>query len=209
MTSPVIDEVQAAATAVFCTYDGRHAEAIAGAVSDLLSNRRALAMVVTALQARAYWNRTPMRPIVERVLDALSRDPLTMTLRVRLAATCQAEPQIVAYVLQHLDELHPEALMEAVQHLSSRRGPSFLESFDEVTPSSRVIGSPGTIIEAELKGHPDPRLRRLALAALVAQSASGRGWTIALRQRLAEFQRDSSPLVASAATFTFPEEVPE
>lgn len=199
MSSPVIDEVQAAAPAVFCTYDDTHAAAIAGAVSDLLPNRRALKIVVAALEDRAGQSRSAMQPIVDQVLDALSHDPLTITLRVHLATAACSGAQVVAYLQQYLDDIHPEALMVAVQSLSEENSHGFMSGNSTIAEA----------VEAGLRDHPDARLRRVGLAALIAQSRSGRGWTAALRQRLTEYQRDSSSLVASAAAFTFPEDVPE
>ena len=38
MTSPIIDEVEAATAAVFSTYDGTHAAAIANCVGELLQS---------------------------------------------------------------------------------------------------------------------------------------------------------------------------
>ncbi len=57
-------------------------------------------------------------------------------------------------------------------------------------------------LEAALTADPDERLRRLALAALIAQAAPPRGWDEARRERLETFRQDPSPLVAAAAQFT-------
>jgi hypothetical protein len=54
--------------------------------------------------------------------------------------------------------------------------------------------------------HADERLRRLALAALVAlaESTQGAGWTPERLVRLRAFRQDPAPLVAAAAQFTLP-----
>ena len=59
-------------------------------------------------------------------------------------------------------------------------------------------------LERALSGSDDPRLRRLALAALVAQAKYPPGWTAARRARLEAYREDPAPLVAGAAQFTFP-----
>ena len=212
MTSPVVDEVHAAASAVFSTYDGTHASAIASSVGELLQNRRALTVVATAIQARATWNRRAMQPIVDKVLSVLNADPLTITLRVRLAATCLEESDLVQFLEEHVDELHAEALMEAVELLSVRNWGGSVEALPQnstAVPLLALSGINGQSIETRFRSHPDPRLRRLVLACLVAESKSGRGWTVGLRERLSTLQQDTSPLVADAAVFTFPNEIPE
>ena len=55
----------------------------------------------------------------------------------------------------------------------------------------------------------DARLRRLGLAAVVAQATQPAGWTTTLRTRLAQYQADPTPLVAAAAQFIFPPPVGE
>ena len=212
MTSPIADEVEAAAAAVFSTYDGTHAAAIANSVGQLLQNRRALTIVVDTIQARAACNRPAMQPIIEQVLSALHVDPLTITLQVRLAATCLEESALVRFFEEHLDELHAEALMTGVQFLSDRQ----LVRPEDVPAPTSALGQPTVTLrindntmETCFGLHRDPRLRRLALACLVAQSKAGRGWTVVLRERLTRHQQDPSPLVADAAVFTFPGEIPD
>ena len=63
--------------------------------------------------------------------------------------------------------------------------------------------------EAALAASPDARLRRLGLAAAVAQATQPAGWTAALRARLDQYRADPTPLVAAAAQFTFPPQVSE
>ena len=59
-------------------------------------------------------------------------------------------------------------------------------------------------LEAALAPSPDPRLRRLALATLVARAESATGWNAGRLARLRAFRNDPSPLVAASAQFTFP-----
>jgi len=211
MTSLIIDEVEAAAAAVFSTYDGTHAAAIASSIGELLQNRRALTIVVAAIQKRAVWNSMAMWPIVEKVLNTLLVDPLTITLRVRLTATCLEESELVRFFEEHLNELHAEALMTAVQLLSERHfvrpsdAPGVTSSSVEPTVEPRINDE---TIETRFRFHSDPGIRRLSLACLVAESKAGRGWTESLRTQLTRYQQDPSPLVADPAVFTFPEEIP-
>ena len=50
----------------------------------------------------------------------------------------------------------------------------------------------------------DENLRRLALAALMAQTNSRLGWNQTRVNRLLKYRQDKSALVAAAAQFTFP-----
>ena len=61
-------------------------------------------------------------------------------------------------------------------------------------------------LEEAFTNSEDGLMRRLGLAALLAQTSDAAGWTDARRSRLEAFRRDPSPLVAEAAQFTF---VPE
>jgi hypothetical protein len=89
------------------------------------------------------------------------------------------------------EELHAEALTAAAEAIVSATRPD--ESPQELEPRD---------------GQRDERLRRLALAALIAARTS----TWLGRERLARlrlFQADRSPLVAEAAQFVFPPEESE
>ena len=130
------------------------------------------------------------------MLTALRADPLTVRLQVRLAVAGLPWPEVVAYLaaLAATGELDAESLLTAAQALES----SGLRTIapDETTSLATL--------EHTLAASPDAPLRRLALAALLAQATQPAGWTAALRARLAHYRADLAPLVAAAAQFVFP-----
>jgi hypothetical protein len=91
------------------------------------------------------------------------------------------------------NELYPDTLQAAVNAVITPRSYS---------PETERLSE----LEESLSQSPDERLRRIALAALMAQSGRPRGWTSARRARLRVYQEDPSPLVAAVAQFTFPSE---
>lgn len=62
------------------------------------------------------------------------------------------------------------------------------------------------VLEEKLAKERDPRLRRLALAALEQAASPNHGWTKERRARLLNYQRDPSPAVSGPASFVFPPE---
>ena len=210
MMSPIVDEVEAAAAAVLSNCDGSQAAAIAHAVGELLENRRALTVAMTAIQARAVWNSVAMQPIIRQVLDSLKVAPLTITLRARLAASSLDAPDLLQFFDDHLNELHAEALMTAVDILSKRPMVAFALRGSDLSSGEPAIDPKidDETLETRFGCHPDPRIRRLSLACLVSSSKGSRGWTESLREQLATLQQDPSSLVAEAANFTFPVEIP-
>jgi hypothetical protein len=192
LNSLLPDECQRAVSAVFNTYVGRQAEFVGTATERILSNRRALHTLVTQLRDLARWSGDHLVPTVRAVLEALAKDPLTVRWRVELAISSLPTEELVA-LLSHLvnqNELHAEALSSATAILES--GGLFRDS-DEFMR-----------LEATLSTAPDERLRRIALAALIAASQSPHGWSNERLARLEIYRSDSAPLVAAAAQFTFP-----
>lgn len=190
--SEIADEVRAAARAAFATYVGRDAPLVGRAAATMLPDRRALQILVQTLEGQLTRERATLLPTVRALIGALAVDPLTATLRARLAATALpwAEAHTVLAELDARGELHADALAEVMQVLRSvaRRRADELASF-----------------EAALATSEGERLRRLALAVLVSQ-ADARGWDDEQRARLEAYRADRSLLVASAAQFTLPPE---
>jgi hypothetical protein len=60
------------------------------------------------------------------------------------------------------------------------------------------------LLEEALRRQSDPRLRRIALAALVRAASPQDGWTEPRRALLREYQSDRAPTVAGPANFVFP-----
>jgi len=160
-------------------------------VTQLLSDRRGVAVAVAALAAGVSYDRSRLLPAARAVLGALASDPLTMRPRVELAAAALAGEELAAFLgrLAAEDVLHADALAAAVAALSGFARRAEPEDLDA--------------LEATLAVSPDERLRRLALAALTA-GARARGWTDDRLERLRGYRRDAAPLVAEAAQFTLP-----
>ncbi len=117
-----------------------------------------------------------------------------VSLRVQLAFAYLPMEELIALLrsLSESNTLHAEALMSACQLISlgsSHFEPAQLEVFETTFAASA-----------------DERLRRLAFAALHAQSAKQNSWDKARLARLQTYRADPSPLVAAAAAFTFPNE---
>lgn len=190
MGSFLPDESSAAASAVFATYTGQNAHLVGSAIQHLIANRRALQTSVRALQAALTISRGKLLPTARAVLEALATDPLAVNLRVELAVRALPWDELTALLIRLTEsgEMHPEALALAVQTIS-------YASLDATDLEN---------LEAALANNSDERLRRLAFAALVAQSQSPRGWDSERMKRLHSYRTDSSPIVAAAAQFTLP-----
>jgi len=184
-------ESAAAARAVFGTYAGADAPVVAEAVRKIIPNRRALRTAVDALRDAARQGPSRALPTVRAVLAVLQTDPLTAVLATRLAAQSLPASELAAYLRAAAADgrLHAETLAAAV---GAVRGQG-------LTPSPRHWDD----LEAALASDADERLRRIALAALATGARTAGGWTDAKERRLHAFQQDPSPLVASAAQFTF------
>lgn len=198
LASSLPDESASAARAVFAMYAGnteQDAVTIGEAIAPIRSNRRALATILAALQSSLIGNRSRLRATVRAVLEALRHDALTVRHRAKLAISGLPWEETAAYLSQlaATNELHAEALMGAVQAIEG-----------SATRANQDASSSLSTLETILANSADERLRRLALAALLAQATGAAGWTGELRARLEIYRSDPSPLVAAAAQFTFP-----
>jgi hypothetical protein len=191
LDSPLPDEHAVAAAAVFATYAGEDAPQIGAAVQGLLPHRRALRTVVQALQSALRGSRGRLLPVARAALESLARDPLTLHLQVELAVSALPGDEVGEFFSRRVaQELHDEALMvavHAVERARAHRESAFLER-----------------LSSALAEQDDPRLRRVALAALVAMAGDSRGWDEERLSRLRAYRADRSPLVAAAAQFTLP-----
>lgn len=192
MNSSLTDERTAAANAVFATYGGDNARLVGLAIEGLIANRRSLASAVQALKAQLTWSRGQFLPTARAVLEALATDPLTISLRVELAVQALPWHELAAMLANTVasGELHAEALAIAAQAITQA--------------ASRSDATDLAQFEADLARCSDERLRRLAFAALVAQSQPPRGWNDERLARLQSYRTDPAPMVAAAAQFTFP-----
>lgn len=187
-------EREAAACAVFAAATPRDAELIGQAVREMLPDRRALAGFVQHLEATIPAHRGRLLPLARAVLRVLATDPLTSSLRVQLAVAVLpwAElPKLLADMARS-EELHADALHAAATAIVTADRPD--ERPEE--------------LETALAEKRDERLRRLALAALVAAARRPPGWSEERLARLRLYQADRSPLVAEPAQFVLPPEEP-
>ena len=192
LASEVEDVRQAASEAAFMTYTGRDATLVGDVVQKLLPNRRALAAVVNALIRKMSDNRAALRPTSRAVLSALQSDPLTTLFQVRLAMQALSSAELADLLRQMAASraLHADALqtvMQSLPYLNVGRKDVSLEE-----------------LEIALAPSDDRYLRRLALAALVAQANGSSGWTDERLGRLNQYRADPAALVAEAAQFTLP-----
>ncbi|HVU67829.1 MAG TPA: hypothetical protein VHD63_11890, partial [Ktedonobacteraceae bacterium] len=186
----------AAASAIFGTSVPDDAPAIEQGIRRLLPNRRALQEITPVLQKNLVINRRQLVPIARAMISALADDPLTITLRVELAMISLPWDEVATLLEEAAatNVLHGDALYRAC-HVSmlvlSRYG---------------MIGRPDSKdmirLEKQLAASSDERLRRIALATLVAQADEAHGWNAERRARLERYRADPSPLVAAAAQFT-------
>ncbi len=194
ITSPFRDERQAAAAALLATCRAQDGAVLAEAVAGLRADRRALLTLTGTLRTLVASDRRRLGAIVRAVLGALAGDPLTVGLRLGLAAEALTWDEFAEF-LQNVTgrgELHADALTAAEMALGAWTG--------------RPAGLDLAKVEAALARSPDERLRRLALAALVGQARLPGGWDRDRLERLCVYREDASALVAAAAQFTLPAE---
>jgi hypothetical protein len=181
------EEAALALSAALHRMRSTEASEVSRRLAELVKQRRHLVAFLPVLGARLgpYAQASHLR-IAADLVERLGADPLAVVQHLTLGARlwdapklAEAFAQLVAKELFHFDVM--EAALHAVRAC--------------VHPS---------ILEERLKGSSDPRLRRLALAALVESASPKDGWTRERRARLAEYRADPSPAVAGPASFVFP-----
>ncbi|WP_433934896.1 hypothetical protein AB3662_09800 [Sorangium cellulosum] len=157
-------------------------------LGELAPRRRHLVAFLPVLSARlgAY---APQhhRAVGEGLLAALKQDALAVPQYLGLAARLLPWRELGQALtdLGRRDLLHHDAMVAAMAAVHACVHPSLLEQ--------------------ELRGSKDPRLRRLALEALVQAASPKNGWTEERRALLAErYRKDPSPAVAGPASFVTP-----
>ena len=197
LNSDYLDEVKAAANAVFATYrDGEAMPtasfAIAKTIKQIMSNRRSLDLVMSSLQSRTSSFGRDLLPIAKAILSVLASDRLTVSYQIKLAVVALPWHELAEFLIElnQRGELHADALVvarSAILHAYYRPDADRLYQ-----------------LEATLAASTDEKLRRLALAALMAQTTAFFGWNRAKVERLLAYRQDNSDLVAAAAQFIFP-----
>ncbi|MEZ0362231.1 HEAT repeat domain-containing protein [Mycobacterium sp. pUA109] len=192
LTADAPAEQHAAAVALFTICRPPDAARIAAGIRDALPNRRALVATVQALLTALPGQHARLRPIAHAILGVLADDPMAVHLRLQLAGQVLAWHQFAGLLddLAASGEWHADAVAAGIAAVGSwtrRSDRADLEA-----------------LETRLASHADDRMRRLALAALVAAAALPGGWSAARLDRLRGYRRDHAPLVAAAAQFTLP-----
>ena len=149
-------------------------------------------IAITPLQHKVSYNSQEFFPIVKGILSVLAMDPLTVTIQIKLAVVTLPWNELAQFFidLNNKQQLHPDALVTAV---------SSIESVYQRNNIAEIIN-----LETTLAASEDEKLRRIALAALIAQTNSHLGWDRDRVDRLLKYRQDRSILVAAAAQFTFP-----
>ncbi len=193
LPAPVPAESEAAARAIFNLATEGDASPIAQALRGLLPNRRVVLKLVNAYQSPSDPARQRLLPVVQSLLQVLAEDRLTLSLRVRLAFQYVPMENLIAFFqsLSQRNEWHAEALIEACRHMEGQ---------------SRFELDEWNTFEAAFAASADERLRRLAFAALKAQTMKMGHWDEEHLARLKTYRADPSALVAAAAEFTLPDE---
>ena len=189
LNSTYLDEVEAAALAIFFTYTD--AQTIAQTIKNIIPNRRSLNIAIASLQNRLSWYGKDFLPIVKAILSVLAIDPLTVSLQIKLAVACFPWDELSQFFidLNDREELHADALAIAI---------SAVLNSDLRSDISGIHHLETALAKSESKN-----LRRLALSALMVQTTS-LGWSQARVARLISYRQDESALVAATAQFTFP-----
>jgi hypothetical protein len=191
LNSPFSKTSRYIARAVFLTALASDTLLIGEAIRSVHPNRRALAAIVDELCSAPRKN-SQVLPTVYAVLAALSDDPLTIGLRLKLAIAALPMQEVAAQLTQAVgsSEWHAEVLTsiyEALENVDEYRRVEDLAELERLLATSE---------QAEL--------RRIALAALLALCEAS-NWTATRLDQLRQYRNDPSPLVAMAAQFTLPD----
>ncbi len=188
MHSRLPEECASAANVVFATYTGEDAVLVGDAVRGIVPDRRALQITIKQFLPLLSYNRRQLVPTTRALLAALAPDRLTLALRISVVCAGLPWEEVMQELQQLRDGLHADALAtaeQAVQHATMR-------------PDADLF-----TLESAFAISSDERLRRLALAALLAQVSQANGWSDERIARLQTYKEDVSALVAEAAQFTF------
>jgi hypothetical protein len=191
MNSLLPDECEQAAKAAFTLYVASEKDAalLGEAISGMLSNRQALQVSIECFLETLSEERHRSLPTTRAILAALAKDRLTIMLRLGIMVAGLPWSEVAPELMRLVDQLHADALVRAenaIQQAGSR-------------PDADLFA-----LEMALVNSHDERLRRLALAALIAQANKVSGWTDECIARLHSYREDFSALVAETAQYTFP-----
>jgi hypothetical protein len=183
------DEALAALGAVLQRMMPGEAKVVSARLSELAPRRQLLVAFVPAVVARTGpYAAGHHMSVAQGLLAALQGDPLAVPQFIHLSSRLRGWLDLADTFIQlsGRDLLHYDAMVAALAAVHHVVHPELLE--------------------AKLAKERDPRLRRLALAALEQAASPNNGWTTERRARLLVYQRDPSPAVSGPASFIFPPE---
>lgn len=219
LASDVPGEAQVAAAAFLGLYTAEDLPAIEDAARRLRTQRRSLEALVAAVRLEVSVSRRVHSAAARAVLAGLAGDPLLTELRTRLAAETLQGDELARWLEEAVaaGDFHVGAFGIALGTLGSYGGAAqglafaYLARLGVGLHRLRRNRQPAWVrgtqrdgpalerLEACLADHPDDRLRRIALAALVEQGDDSRGWEAERLARLRRFAADRAPLVAETA----------
>lgn len=186
--APAPDEAAEALAAVLARMQPAEVDAVVARLGELAPRRRHLAAFLPVIAGRLGAYAPPHHVAVgQGLLAALGQDALAVPQYLGLAARLLGWRELARALadLGRRDLLHHDAMVAAMAAVHACVHPSHLEE--------------------ALRGSDDPRLRRLALEALVRAASPKNGWTEARRALLVErYRSDPSPAVAGPAGFIAP-----
>jgi hypothetical protein len=193
LESPVELGHSTAASALLRTYATRDGEMVGAAVAQVLKKRKALSTLIYALEVFTRSAGSKSLPAARAALVELGKDPCTVSLQLRLAATVLPWEEFITLIRQTHDQerLHAGALETVVQAILAAAG--------------RADADLLQIVEDHFAKDESDALRKISLAALLGLSGGSRGWSPERISRLEKFRNDPSALVAERAQFTFPQ----
>jgi hypothetical protein len=187
MAAPAPEEAAEALSAALARMQPGEVAIVVQRLAELSPRRRHLVAFLPALSARLGSYAAKHHVAVgEGLLAALKADALAVPQYLGLAARLLPWKALGQALVElgRRDLLHHDAMVAAMSAVHGCVHPSQLEQ--------------------ELRASPDPRLRRLALEALVQAASPKNGWTAERRELLERYRKDPSPAVAGPASFVMP-----
>ncbi len=198
INSTIPDQTSAAASAFFATYAATDSGAVGSAIAGSLSNRRVLALTLSAFLSSSSQQRQRLEESARAILAALEADALTLDWQVRVALLCLPWTESAGFMIALASRHQLDAGVFYVALTALREIPDW---------RSQTQAGLHTL-EHAWRDHPNELLRRLALEALILKTFNDSGqsaiWSLSQLKQLDRYRADLSSIVASAAQFTFP-----
>lgn len=182
--SPLKEEVEVASRAMFRTYGKLQPAQIATLYRSLLSDRPRLQQVHGYYVSEPLWQ-WPQPTSAPLVLAVLKQDRLSVSMRLDLMFRVLQWKNMKSYFYEIIPELHVDAMSDAYSRIQGNE--------------QRRTAVDNLEAEMELLHSNDEKARRLALAFLLADISSTKGWSDEQRERLKRYRDDESVMVAESA----------